>query len=142
MQRIEGAVILGSTAHPPRRISMARPKKRSALAFCCIHSRCRRTKSHGGAVPLRVAGTSTLSFMTPFSVTPCATKHDGAFKFPAVTGTDSLFLVSVPVMYSATICLIRRNRTIWGAQAAHSPWDRHPSHNHDFLRRRQTKTTS
>jgi len=70
--------------------------------------------------------------MAPFSVTPCATEHNGAFKFLADTGTDSLFSVSVPVMYSATICHILRHRTIWGAQAAHSPWDRHPSHNHDF----------
>jgi len=46
-------------------------------------------------VPSRVAGTSALSFMAPFSVTPCATKHGGAFKFLAVTGTDSLFSVSV-----------------------------------------------
>jgi len=84
-------------------------------------------------VPSRVAETSTLTFMAPFSVTPCATKHGGAFKFLAVTGTDSLFSVSVPVMYSATICHILRNRTIWGAQAADSPWDRQPSHNHDFL---------
>jgi len=90
-------------------------------------------------VPSRAAGTSALLFMTPFSVTPCAIKHGGAFKFLAVTGTDSLFLVSVPVMYIATICHIRRNQTIWGAQAADSPWDRHPSHNHDFLRRSQTK---
>jgi len=44
-------------------------------------------------VPSRVAGTSALSFMKPFSVTPCATEHDGAFKFLAVTGTDSLFSV-------------------------------------------------
>ena len=33
MQRIEGAVILGSTAHPPRRISKAQPKKRWALSL-------------------------------------------------------------------------------------------------------------
>ena len=32
MQRIEGAVILGSTAHPRRQISEAQPKKRSALS--------------------------------------------------------------------------------------------------------------
>jgi len=74
-------------------------------------------------VPSRVAKTSALLLMAPFFVTPCATKHSGAFKFLAVTGTDSLFLVSVPVMYSATICHIRRNRTIWGAQAADIPWD-------------------
>jgi len=37
-------------------------------------------------------GTSTLLFMMPFSVIPCATERNGAFKFLAVTGTDSLFL--------------------------------------------------
>jgi len=36
-----------------------------------------------------------MSFMVAFSVTPCATKYGGAFKFFAVTGTDSLFSVSV-----------------------------------------------
>ena len=38
---------------------------------------------------------SAMSFMVPFSVTLCATKHGGAFKFFAFTGTDSLFSVSV-----------------------------------------------
>ena len=36
-----------------------------------------------------------MAFMVSFSATPCATKHGGAFKFFAVTGTDSLFSVSV-----------------------------------------------
>ena len=48
-------------------------------------------------------GTSALLFMMPFSVTPCATECNGAFKFLAVTGTDSLFSVSFPELFSASV---------------------------------------